>query len=748
MNTNNNASALDILFDQLAPLAPELRAAALDALNLSSETRAQLLQLLQADASVDHLNAIIVDAAQRTLAANAPADSAQMRANTELMIDRYRVIRELGSGGMGTVLLAERADAQYDQQVAIKLIRGFPSEDGKKRLRLERQILAQLDHPNIARLIGGGETDQGQPYLIMEYVGGISLGNYLTLQRPSLTVRLDIFAAVLSAVAHAHQRLVIHRDIKPSNVMVRTDGSIKLLDFGIAKILDEQIDSERQTSTRAFSAGFSSPEQREGKLISVTSDVYSLGKLLLEIVKDIASEKNAPDLHAIIRKASEADPELRYASVEALSEEMSRFRLGQPVRAARNTLGYKLKKFSVRHPIAISLTILSALAIGGFVWQLNVQRNRAIEAQASANRAFEYSDLRGRFYSNLLSGISAADVESGLSAKALLDRARDRLQQDETLSRGARAEISEALSSAYLNTGDFINARELAQAAVDFTTPKANEVMPASQRLIYAGRLRDLAKIMLATEQAQQAWKMLDQAQIQMPDFDTPTDEASARLGTRILLSRIWTARALYRDDVKKWTDAALRYARKHLPNNHPLTALAMGEQAVVLEVSEQYEDLIAMRLEVVALLEASPSTYKRDVADARINLARAYRLNAQFDRAMHALDAAEQDLEEETGLAMDRISLRVMLERTYLRHAAGELKQAEDCWQSIERNFESVQFELRLSDYLLAADIAKQLGALQNARQRLEKAKMIATTDALRERVNAAISELDLAEK
>ena len=198
----------------------------------------------------------------------------------------WRVLRELGAGGMGTVLLAERADGQYTQQAAIKLIRGFSTEDGRRRLRMERQILAELDHPNIARLLDGGETADGQPYVAMEYVAGVELLDYLATHRLTLLQRLDLFDHIADAVQHAHQRLVIHRDLKPGNVLVRSDGEPKLLDFGVAKLIDIGIDSDaRHTSTRVWTPGYASPEQKQGKAVTTTTDVYSLGVILCEITR-------------------------------------------------------------------------------------------------------------------------------------------------------------------------------------------------------------------------------------------------------------------------------------------------------------------------------------------------------------------------------------------------------------------------------------------------------------------------------
>ena len=205
---------LAALFARLVELPADARDAELAVLD--SDTRARLERLLSADA-------MDADPLARAVAQGA---GAAMRATAHgARLGPWRVLRELGAGGMGSVLLAERADGSFEQQVAIKLIRGFPTEDGQRRLRQERQILAQLDHPYIAHLLDGGETDDGQPYVVMEYVDGVPLLEHVARQRPGLRARLALFDRVAAAVQHAHERLVIHRDLKPGNVLCAPTAS-------------------------------------------------------------------------------------------------------------------------------------------------------------------------------------------------------------------------------------------------------------------------------------------------------------------------------------------------------------------------------------------------------------------------------------------------------------------------------------------------------------------------------------------
>src|SRR5687767_10297182 len=221
---------------------------------------------------------------------DAPSESPETH-NADITGERigaYRIVRSLGQGGMGEVFLAERADDQFRQQVAIKLVRrGLLSRHAQGRLRLERQILATLDHPNIARLLDGGTTADGTPYIVMEYIDGEPLDTYCDRRNLSIEQRLRIFITVCSAVHRAHQGLVVHRDLKPSNILVTADGAPKLLDFGIAKMLDDRelmhTLAVTQEDVRVMTPDHASPEQISGELISTASDIYVLGVLLYEL---------------------------------------------------------------------------------------------------------------------------------------------------------------------------------------------------------------------------------------------------------------------------------------------------------------------------------------------------------------------------------------------------------------------------------------------------------------------------------
>ena len=270
---------LERLFDEGLAVAAEDRGRWLAALTIEDDLRAELAAMLLADDRSAELtrrfDAAIVQAGEAPLPG--------------LRIGPYRLIRELGSGGMGLVYLAERADEQFRQEVAIKLIRGYAGPGAAQQLRHERQILAEFSHPNIARLLDGGETEQGQPYLVMEYVPGEVITE--ASKRLQLTVarRVELLRDLARAAHYAHQRLIVHRDIKPANVLLRDDGRPVLLDFGIAKLVDA--DSLRSSATQPwFTPAYASPEQRRGQPLSTATDVYALGLLLFELLTDASPD--------------------------------------------------------------------------------------------------------------------------------------------------------------------------------------------------------------------------------------------------------------------------------------------------------------------------------------------------------------------------------------------------------------------------------------------------------------------------
>jgi tetratricopeptide (TPR) repeat protein len=333
----------------------------------------------------------------------------------------YRVLHRLGQGGMGAVYLAERADDQFRRRVAIKLVRpGY--DDGRllRRFSNERQLLAVLDHPNIVKLLDAGVTDDGIPYFVMDYVEGQPIDKYCETRGLSIAERLALFREVCAAVHCAHRNLVVHRDLKPSNILVTPDGTPKLLDFGIAKLLRPEYGSGAIGLTRTMqpmTPEFASPEQVTGQPITTSSDVYSLGVLLYRlitgkhpyemntnsaveveraicettperpsaVVKSAAGRRRAAasDLDNIVLMAMRKEPQRRYASVEHLSEDIRRYLAGLPITARKDTFSYRASKFVGRNRVAVAVSGLAVIALLVLVAYAGGERGKAAERLAA-----------------------------------------------------------------------------------------------------------------------------------------------------------------------------------------------------------------------------------------------------------------------------------------------------------------------------------------------------------------------------
>src|SRR5215510_8158795 len=287
---------IEELFDKALDCPPTDRTAFLDracADDPTLKTEVTRLLALHEKAPDSFLNTPVLQMAEGITVSDAGARTLESNERNpdwepQSHIGSYELIREIGRGGMGVVYLARRADDQYQKQVAIKLLRGgLENDDIIRRFRNERQILAGLDHPNIAHFLEGGATSDGKPYYVMENITGQRIDDYCDDRRLPVRERLNLFLAVCSAVHYAHQHLIIHRDIKPSNILVTEDGTVKLLDFGIAKLLDPELMDrtvETRTHERLMTPEYASPEQIRGQQITTSTDVYSLGVVLYELL--------------------------------------------------------------------------------------------------------------------------------------------------------------------------------------------------------------------------------------------------------------------------------------------------------------------------------------------------------------------------------------------------------------------------------------------------------------------------------
>jgi serine/threonine protein kinase/tetratricopeptide (TPR) repeat protein len=437
-------------------------------------------------------------------------------------IGPYRVLRTLGVGGMGEVFLAERADAEFEQQVAIKVVFGGSLTRGvHSRLKIERQILAQLDHPNIAHLMDGGSLPDGTAYIVMEYVDGIPIDVFCDSNRLDIAARLKLFQTVCAAVHYAHQNLIVHRDLKPSNILVTAGGVPKLLDFGIAKLLDERQAGQHTLAVthadfRLMTPDHASPEQVRGQAITTSSDVYVLGVLLYKLLTGISPfvipsmrltdieraicEKDPPlpsqavgtdvsaeargitdargvsanrlrrilrgDLDNIVIMAMRKEPERRYSSSQQMASDIQRYLDGKPVMARRDTLSYRSAKFIRRHwlPVATGIGavfLVLAFATTTYVQSLRIaaERDRVAQQKALADRERVRAEEVSSFLVNLFK-LSDPEENRGnqVTARELLDSGAKRLRAGLKDQPETKAALLSTVGAVYDSLGQYRDA--------------------------------------------------------------------------------------------------------------------------------------------------------------------------------------------------------------------------------------------------------------------------------------------------
>jgi non-specific serine/threonine protein kinase/serine/threonine-protein kinase len=429
----------------------------------------------------------------------------------------YQLVRQIGVGGMGAVYLAARADDTFQKRVAIKLVRaGVDTQAVLKRFRQERQILAPLDHPNITKLLDGGTTDEGLPYFVMDYVEGTRIDEYCDAHKLSINERIALFREVCSAVQYVHQNLVVHRDLKPGNILVTAEGTPKLLDFGIAKLLKPELFSGSLDATlpefRPMTPGYASPEQVRGEPVTTASDVYSLGVILYELLtscrpyrlkgnaddeirqavceqepdkpsvtlthfepgratgrnKSITAESIAAkratvpdklrrqlagDLDNIVMKALRKEPQRRYVSAEQLSEDLRRYLEGLPVLAHADSRGYRAQKFIQRHKVGVGAAVVVTLSLVAGVLGTTWQMQVARRERARAQQKF--NDVRKLATSFLFEFHQAIQNLPGSTParQLLVQRAQEYLSKLASESQGD-ASLQRDLAEAYLKVGD------------------------------------------------------------------------------------------------------------------------------------------------------------------------------------------------------------------------------------------------------------------------------------------------------
>jgi serine/threonine-protein kinase len=661
------------LFLQLLECSPEERAQRLAALSdAAPDVVAQVRHLLTLDAGpTDVLPGI--DGVQRAAAAVLHAELPQEELAPGMAVGSWRIIRPLAQGGMGSVYLAERDAGSFHQSAALKLVRhDMASPETIQRFVAERRILAGLDHPGIARLIEGGVHGDGRPYFVMEYVKGRTLLDHADEHGLDPRARVRLMVEVCQAVGFAHRRLLVHRDIKPANLLVDERARVRLVDFGLAKALAEDGASSDATTRwiRRLTPEYAAPEQLLGGTITTATDVYGLGLVLYELLTgvrphrdtaerlagadDIALLRIAParalreraraastsgerrrlrrwarevehDLESIVRTALRYDADRRYASAEALAEDLERWLDGRPLRARRDTFGYRLRLFARRQPaLAVTLAISLALAVvgtGGMLWQ-------ALHAREQARRA----EVSRDFVLRLVGALEPARGGAPVPIVDLLDRGLERVRalHDEP---ELQLELFTMLIRLYDLQEQYARAQSLGDELLASTRARFGPAHPRTVRLLVAtcGPLFATGRFVEAEQRLREALSLAERV---LGGDHPDTLRARARYGV--------TLKQLGRDaEAERELSLAvegLRGASEASEDDLVLALSALGSQrqdALALDAAEAlYREALA------AAVRAFGPRHMR-VAEVRSNLGTLLEQRLQVRQALMQYDAA-----------------------------------------------------------------------------------------------------------
>lgn len=494
--------SLEPLLDQVLELSLEEREPWLTTLETTAPDDARDLRRLLA---LDRVAEV-----EQFLTHDAPTASLAGRT-----VGAYTLVRSLGHGGMGTVWLAQRTDGRFEGQAALKLLNlGLMSPRGQERFRREGSVLARLNRPNIARLLDAGISAGGQPYLVLEYVDGVRIDAYASASARSVEDKVRLMLQVLDALSHAHANLIVHRDLKPSNVLVTADGTVKLLDFGIAKLLDDQSTGEPNAvtadATGAMTPAFAAPEQLMGEQVTTTTDVYASGALLYlllagrhptgadslsapEALRAVLETEPAPlglgELDVVVGKALRKVPGERYPSTAAFADDLSRFLRHEPVSARRPSLGYRTRKFVRRNRVGVSL---GALAVASLLGTTSFSVAKAREASQERDTAVRSAQKSAAMIN--LQGVLAGATRGPLGRELT---AAERIREAERVLVGLYgsqpwlvAEVLIDLSDRLYDRGERVDQRAMLARARDIAS---NDGLPKQATFARCRRVQSLA---------------------------------------------------------------------------------------------------------------------------------------------------------------------------------------------------------------------------------------------------------------
>ncbi len=707
------------LFAQWCELDAQARADLLAQIAVrDARVHSRLLALIRADQEADKALFLAGDAILDSLGAQASEPAPE---GAGQRVGAWVLERTIGTGGMGQVWLARRSDGQHEGRAAIKMLRmAVADAHANQRFAQEGRILARLSHPNIAMMLDAGFGADGQRYLVLEYVDGERIDRWCDAHRLDLAERLRLFLQVCAAVAHAHAHFIVHRDLKPSNILVVGDGQVKLLDFGIAKLLEADADGQAHLTGEALAAltpGHAAPEQIVGGAITVATDVYALGVILFGLLggrrphgcaqssplqlaravvdgeprllsafepsDDLASIASARqstperlpallrgDLETMVAKALKKGPAERYASVQAFADDVRSHLEHRPIAVRADSILYRLRKFSRRNALAVgAAAVLALVMLGSALGLALAARRTAHEAQATlAVKNFLFS---------LFSAVDPTEAKGKtISVRELLDRGRNRLQTETQDDPALKAELQVVLGRIYSQLGLYAQARDLQQQAVAALKHGIDSPLRRAQAGIdLANTLRELGELDAASAAVDDADLQLQgSSEAQLPDRARVLNARS-----KIAVSRRDFALA------GKLADAAVALARREPVDSYLLadSLWNAGSAAWGLKHLDQAEADYRESLRLMTLSQGGDSPR---VGQLHGNLAMVMRTGSHFGEAL---------VEARRGLAIDLAALgsdhpRVLNDRGNLgltEYHLGHYGQARELLESAAKS-------------------------------------------------------------
>lgn len=619
-------------------------------------------------------------------------------------IGPYKINRLLAHGGMGDVYLAERSDGQFHRNVAVKILRSELNQDSlEQRFLYEREILSSLEHPNIARLYDGGLTTDGRPYLVMEYVDGMPISSFCSENNCSLENKLHLFTQVCQAVNYAHRNLIIHRDLKPDNIFVNSEGIVKILDFGIAKIIDTELSNKEllktQEGLRLLSIQYAAPEQITLEKITTATDVYGLGLLLYEmatgckpydlkekklkeaehIIRHLSpdlpssmvddpsvSSKLKGDLDAIILKALRKEPQHRYQSAEQLLDDLNRYKAHLPVQAQKDSIRYRSVKFVKRHSTAItSLLLVISISIGFALYhtnQITTERNIAQTEAQKAQQAVSF----------LIEMFESANPEESLGdTLTVYDLLEKGVQNTETLNNQPKlkSQMYEVIGRVYRSLGEYRNARSLLEKSYQLRLQEFGLMHPETVESL------DQIGILLSEEakfsEAESFFRLSYSIRLQL------SDSAGASLAnTKNELAYVLRRQGEFHESKKIYQELVNGY-RIHFGEEHPKTISSMTGLAAVLHAMNKYEEAELYYRKVLEIRQENLGPVHPDIAMNLNSLGALLMNTGNFEEAEELLHLSFKMRKELYGEEHRKVAL-TMNNLAMLYRDKGEFEKAE----------------------------------------------------------------------